>query len=124
MRRPSLARLARYGLPAAAVALVGGVAAWLSRASAQQDFAAYFVAGAARRAGLDPYVNHAGAPEGAGLWDGVALFSHSRFLYPPLVADLFRPLATLPYALAKALFTAAGLAAWAGGAIASARLFG
>ena len=31
------------------------------------------------------------------LWDGVALFRHSRFLYPPLVADLFRPLAALRF---------------------------
>ncbi len=35
------------------------------------------------------------------------LFRHSRFLYPPLVAELFRPLASLPYRAAKSLFTAA-----------------
>ncbi|HEX4403719.1 MAG TPA: hypothetical protein VH560_02755 [Polyangia bacterium] len=33
------------------------------------------------------------APE---LWDGVAVFTHSRFLYPPIVAELFRPFAALP----------------------------
>ena len=35
-------------------------------------------------------------------------------LYPPLVADLFRPLASLRYAAAKGLFTAAMLGAWVG----------
>ncbi len=81
----------------------------------QQDFAAYWIAGTARRLGLDPYVNHvdlAGPGASGRLWDGVAMFRHSRFLYPPLAADLFRPLAALPYAAAKALFTAATLSAW------------
>jgi hypothetical protein len=115
----SLSRLVRYGPAAGSIALVAGVAAWLTRASAQQDLAAYFVAGAARRAGQDPYLNHAGGP----LWDGVAVFAHSRFLYPPLVAELFRPLAALPYPVAKALFTAASVAIWVAAAVASARLF-
>src|SRR5262245_28730282 len=119
----SLSRPVRYALVYGPIALVVGVAAWLARASAQQDFAAYFVAGAARRATLDPYVNHAGAPARAALWDGVAVFAHSRFLYPPLVAELFRPLAALPYAAAKALFTAASVAIWAVAAVASGKLF-
>jgi len=50
------------------------------------------------------------------LWDGLALFRHSRFLYPPLVADLFRPLAALRYQTAKLLFTLAMLGAWLGAA--------
>lgn len=97
---------------------------WLSVTSLQQDFAAYWVAGAARNAGLDPYVNHVGGPAAPGLWDGVAVFAHSRFLYPPLVADLFRPLAHLPYATAKMLFTALGLAAWVVASALAARAVG
>lgn len=104
--------------PAALAAVVASAAAgaWFAARALQQDFAAYWIAGAARRAGLDPYVNHvdlAGPGAGGRLWDGVAIFRHSRFLYPPLAADLFRPLAALPYATAKGLFTAAMLAAWA-----------
>ena len=90
--------------------------AWFAGRSLQQDFAAYWVAGTARRLGLDPYLNYLGSPVGspdaAVLWDGVALFRHSRFLYPPLAADLFRALAALDYPAAKRLFTAAMLAAW------------
>jgi Glycosyltransferase family 87 len=104
-------------LPALALAIVAGAALATASTSLQQDFAAYRVAGAARRAGLDPYVNHLGSTEAPGLWDGVALFRHSRFLYPPLVADLFRPLAALRYGTAKRLFTLAMLGAWAGAAL-------
>jgi Glycosyltransferase family 87 len=104
-----------------AAGAVVAAAAWLCRASLQQDFAAYWVAGAARRAGLDPYVNHVGKP---GLWDGVAVFAHSRFLYAPLVAELFRPLAALPYLQAKSLFTAASVVAWAWASAVAARAFG
>jgi len=88
---------------AAALALMGG---WLATVSLQQDFAAYHAAGRARARGLDPYVNHVAS---GGPWDGVAVYRHSRFLYPPLVADLFRPLAALPFPWAKAVFTAASL---------------
>jgi hypothetical protein len=99
----------------AAVALSAAAGAWFAARALQQDLAAYWIAGAARRLGLDPYVNHVGVagPGAEGrLWDGVAVFRHSRFLYPPLCADLFRPLAALPYAAAKGLFSAAMLAAW------------
>src|SRR6185436_700092 len=88
-------RLSRY-IPAAAIAVVASAAGWLAMRSLQQDLAAYWVAGAARSAGLDPYVNHVGGPVAPELWDGVAVFAHSRFLYPPLIAELFRPLARLP----------------------------
>jgi len=99
-----------------AVAAVAGVAiaasaAMAARASLQQDFAAYYTAGRARALGLDPYVNHVGSQAAPALWDGVAAFRHSRFLYPPLVAEVFRPLAALPYAVAKRAFTAASVAA-------------
>jgi hypothetical protein len=105
-------RLSRFA-PAASIAVVTVAAGWLATASLQQDFAAYWVAGAACRAGLDPYVNHVGlaTPE---LWDGVAVFTHSRFLYPPIVVELFRPFAALPYAAAKIVFTLLAVAAWVG----------
>ena len=99
---------------AAAVATACAAGAWFTQHSLQQDFAAYWIAGTARRLSLDPYLSHVGSANAPTLWDGVALFRHSRFLYPPLVADLFRPLASLPYATAKALFTATMLAAWLG----------
>ena len=103
-------------VPWAAVATLAGAAAlatlagWLATVSLQQDFAAYYTAGRARALGLDPYVNHLGT---GGPWDGVAVYRHSRFLYPPLVADLFRPLAALPFAWAKLLFTAGSVLALA-----------
>jgi hypothetical protein len=98
--------------PAAVAAVAAG--AWFTVRSLQQDFAAYWIAACARRLGLDPYVNQVGSADAPTLWDGVALFRHSRFLYPPLIADLFRPLASLPYLAAKGLFTAAMLGAWLG----------
>ena len=52
------------------------------------------------------------APAAPELWDGVAVFAHSRFLYPPIVAELFRAFAVLPYAVAKAIFTALMVGAW------------
>jgi len=105
----------RPGAALAAIAFAAVAGAGFVAGSLQQDFAAYFVAGAARARGLDPYVNQVAAPgpgADARVWDGVSIFRHSRFLYPPLSADLFRPLAALPYTAAKALFTAAMLAAW------------
>lgn len=103
-----------HALPALAVAAVTAVGLWSAAGCLQQDFAAYRAAGAARRAGLDPYVNQVTVDPR--LWDGVALFRHSRFLYPPLVADLFRPLAALPFRTAKVAFTLATIAAWVGAA--------
>jgi hypothetical protein len=107
---PSPSRTAAVAAVAALIVL-GAVGAWLAATSLQQDFAAYFVAARARALGLDPYLNQVGSAVTPGLWDGVGVFAHSRFLYLPLVADLFRPLALLPFLAAKALFTAAALAA-------------
>jgi hypothetical protein len=90
-----------------ALARLGFFAATFARESLQMDFAAYYTAGEALNRGLDPYVNHVDATPP--LWDGVARYTHSRFLYPPLAAYLFRPLAALPYATAKALWTALGI---------------
>jgi hypothetical protein len=95
----------------AAAAAVTAFAGFVAVTLIQQDFVAYWVAGSVRRLGLDPYVNHAVPGTAPGLWDGSA-FHHSRFLYPPLAAELFRPLALLPYRAAKILFTGALVAAW------------
>ena len=119
----SESRLSSY-VPAAAIAIVAVVAGWVASSSLQQDLAAYWVAGAARRAGLDPYVNHVGSVAAPDLWDGVAVFAHSRFLYPPIVAELFRGLACLPYPVAKLLFTVGMVTAWAGAAVVTARRVG
>lgn len=75
--------------------------------SLQMDFAAYYVAGQAVDLGLSPYLNH--VDHVPPLWDGVARYAHSRFLYPPLAAYLFVPLARLPYLTAKSLWTLLGL---------------
>ena len=99
----------------AALAGLMVVAGWLAAVSLQQDFAAYHTAGRARAMGLDPYLNHVAT---GGPWDGVAVYRHSRFLYPPLVADLFRPLAAFAFPWAKALFTAASV----GGLVVALRL--
>ena len=99
-------------LASVAVATVGAFAAAVAVAVAQEDFIAYWVAGSARRLGLDPYVNNAVAGlMPPALWDG-SIFHHSRFLYPPLAAELFRPLGGLPYRAAKVVFTFAIVAAW------------
>jgi hypothetical protein len=113
-------RTSRY-VSAAAIAVVAAAAAWLATRSLQQDFAAYWVAGTARRAGLSPYVNHVGGPHAPDLWDGVAVFAHSRFLYPPLAAEAFRLLARLPYFAAKLSFSAASVAAWIAASVTAAR---
>ena len=105
----------------AAIAVVASVAGWLTTVSLQQDLAAYWTAGAARRLGLSPYLNHVGSDVAPELWDGVAVFAHSRFLYPPLVAELFRPLAALPYQVAKAAFTMLAVLAWVAASVLAAR---
>jgi len=95
-----------------AVAAVAAFAAAAAIGVVQEDLAAYWVAGAVRRLGLDPYVNHAvGGTVPEALWDG-SIFHHSRFIYPPLAAELFRPLGALPYRAAKVVFTFAIVAAW------------
>jgi hypothetical protein len=91
---------------------VGAAAVAFAAASLQQDLAAYWIAGKARWLGLDPYVSYCGSSVAPGLCDGVSFFRHSRFLYPPLAAELFRLLAILPYRLAKVLFTAGAVASW------------
>ena len=72
--------------------------------SLQQDFAAYWVAGAARRAGLDPYVNYAaaGAP---GPWDGVAPFATAASSTRRWRPSCFGRWRRCPIASPKLLFT-------------------
>jgi hypothetical protein len=70
-----------------------------SEQSIQMDFTAYYTAGKTLNNNLSPYVNYIFTRWD--LWDGVATYKHSRFLYPPLVANLFQPLASLSYINAK-----------------------
>jgi hypothetical protein len=70
-----------------------------SEESLQMDFTAYYFAGKSLNNGLSPYENH--VLSRWDLWDGTAMFKHSRFLYPPLIANLFQPLAALPFIKAK-----------------------
>jgi hypothetical protein len=95
-----------------AVAAVAAAGLAFAVSSLQQDFAAYWIAGKARWLGLDPYVNYCGSSVAPRLCDGVSYFRHSRFLYPPLAADLFRLIAAVPYRFAKVAFTAASVGAW------------
>ncbi|MEW6404131.1 MAG: glycosyltransferase family 87 protein, partial [Chloroflexota bacterium] len=67
--------------------------------SLQGDFVAYYTAGQALNLGLSPYKNF--IAHDPPLWDGVARSRYSRFLYPPLVAALFQPLAWMSYATSK-----------------------
>jgi len=87
------------------------LASWMTRfanESLQMDLAAFYTAGEALNHGLSPYDSH--AARDPAIWDGVDLFYHSRFLYPPQVAVLMRPLASLSYAAAKRLWMALSLA--------------
>ena len=63
------------------------------------DFTAYFTAGKTLNNNLNPYVNY--VQSRWDLWDGFASFKHSRFLYPPLVAVMFQPIASVSYINAK-----------------------
>jgi hypothetical protein len=117
---PGPSRAIGLGVGVAVVA-VGVAAGLMVVGGLQEDFAAYWVAGTARNMGLDPYVNHVGVPPAPELWDGVASFRHSRFLYPPLAAELFRFVAMLPFRVAKAIFTALAVAAWIAAALLTGR---
>ena len=86
---------------------LGSWVARFARESLQMDFAAFYTAGEALNHGLSPYDSH--AARDPAIWDGVDLFTHSRFLYPPQVAVLMRPLAWLSYATAKRLWLALSL---------------
>ncbi len=63
------------------------------------DFTAYYTAGKVMNQGLSPYKNY--IEQDWNLWDGVAQFKHSRFLYPPIAGSFFQPIAKLQYSTAK-----------------------
>jgi hypothetical protein len=71
----------------------------VSRESLQMDFTAYYTAGKVMNLGLSPYKNY--IAQDWLLWDGVAQFKHSRFLYPPIAGSFFQPIAKLQYSTAK-----------------------
>lgn len=73
-----------------------------SVASLQMDFTAYYTAGKVFLAGEDIYKNQ--IVNNWLLWDGVAVFNHSRFLYPPLTAMIFSLFSILEYPSAKYLW--------------------
>jgi hypothetical protein len=81
--------------------------------SLQMAFSAFYAAGQAVEADLSPYVNH--VERVPPIWDGVDTYRHSRFLYPPLVARVFRPLTLLSYHQAKFVWMLSSLVAlgWA-----------
>jgi hypothetical protein len=100
--------------------LLGFAAAFVDE-SLQMDFSAFYTAGEALNRGLSPYDNN--IYQSPPVWDGVNIFVHSRFLYPPPAAELFRPLAFLPYFQAKALWTIVSLACIGAALIGTARIF-
>jgi len=77
-------------------------AALFATQSLQVDFSAYYTAGESLNAGLSPYKNN--VTHIPPIWDGIARYKYSRFLYPPLVASFFQPFALLTYFQAKILW--------------------
>jgi hypothetical protein len=77
-------------------------AALFADESLQVDFSAYYTAGESLNAGLSPYKNN--VTHIPPIWDGIARYKYSRFLYPPLVASFFQPIALLSYFQAKILW--------------------
>jgi hypothetical protein len=103
--------LAAATLFAVSAIRLGGFGLRFGKESVQADFAAFYTAGEAVRAGLSPYRTL--ADRVPPIWDGVDEFQHSRFLYPPLVAWLFAPFASVGYHASKQLWmllNAAGVA--------------
>ena len=68
----------------------------------QLDFTSFYTAGESLNANLSPYKNYLAI--NPNIWDGFAKYKHSRFLYPPLAAEFFRPIALFPYHIAKYLW--------------------
>lgn len=95
-----LARLAVFAL--AVVGALAGIGVFLTHAAGDPlaDVQAYYAAGARLNAGLPLYPadQDVNAP--------------TAYLYPPLFAILFRPLAALPYDVAAALWTGIVVAAF------------
>lgn len=73
----------------------------------QIDFAAYYLAARALRAGMDPY-----DPQTlAALASSAGITAYTPYIYPPLLAVIVMPLAGLPYPAAAALWLALSAAA-------------
>lgn len=66
------------------------------------DFTAYYTAGEVQKAGKSIYENQ--IISDWNLWDGVSVFKHSRFLYPPSVAYIFEVFTLFDYKTAKTLW--------------------
>jgi hypothetical protein len=81
---------------------------YFGHSSLQMDFSAFYTAGESLNQGLSPYDNY--VTQSNPIWDGVDRFTHSRYLYPPLVATIFQPIATLSYYYAKHLWMLISLA--------------
>lgn len=71
--------------------------------SLQMDFSAMYTAGKSLNYGLNPYSNN--IETSPIVWDGIAYYKHSRFLYPPFAANLFQFLGMFNYFTAKWLWT-------------------
>ena len=106
---PRSVKLLLYVLVTVALLRVVGFVVAFGEGSLQMDFSAFYTAGEALNAGLSPYRNHITATPP--LWDGVDRYQHSRFLYPPLVATLFQPVALMDYHVAKHLWMIVSLVA-------------
>lgn len=66
----------------------------------QLDFSAYYTAGQMLAAGLSPY-RYLITPQRI-IWTGGDVYRHSQYIYPPLLAALFAPVAqTVSYLMAK-----------------------
>lgn len=92
-----------------AAARLFGLVVKISLDGLQMDFSSSYTAGESLTAGLSPYVNN--ILHDPPIWDGIDAYTHSRFLYPPLTAALFQPLAMIPYGAAKIIWTLICLAA-------------
>ena len=79
----------------------------IANESLQMDFSAYYTAAEALRKDLSPYENH--IDEKPPIWDGISVFKHSRFLYPPMVASLFLPFTNLSYKISKYIWISLSL---------------
>jgi hypothetical protein len=66
------------------------------------DFTAYYTAGEVQKAGKNIYENQ--IVNDWDLWDGVSVFKHSRFLYPPSVSYVFEAFTLFDYKIAKTIW--------------------
>jgi Glycosyltransferase family 87 len=78
--------------------------------SYQMDFRPYYVAGRLLLLGRDPYLNAVTEFPALYVPGNADALSHSGFVYPPFATVLFVPLALLPYATAKLIYSGLSLA--------------